>query len=90
MAEKQLIEAQTKLLERTRKAAEVHRQLAAECHQAGLPILAREHHYVAKCLDDKISLQLRAFRDEALAEPESEAGLKPCWPAREQGQGEVE
>ena len=59
-----MTDAQTKLIDRASKAAEVHRQLAGECDRAGLPILAREHDFVvAKCL---IGLQLRAFREGAL------------------------
>ncbi len=72
MAEKQMIEAQTKLLQRTMKAIQFHSELAAECDKAGLPILAREHDFVAKCLREKVDLQVRAFRDGGLAKEKSE------------------
>ena len=67
MAEKQLLADQMKLIERTRNAIKFHEQLAKECDTAKLPILAREHDYAAKEFAKKIDLQIRAFRDQALA-----------------------
>ena len=65
---------QLSLIKLSGKAAERHRQIAAECDTAHLPILAREHDYVAKLLTEKLIMQIRAFRDTALtaADPKSE------------------
>jgi len=66
-----MIEKQTALIERSKKAAKFHRELAAECNDAGLPILAREHDWIAKNIDEKVGLQIRAFRDDALGAVET-------------------
>ncbi len=66
--QKAMIEAQTALIERSRNATKFHRELAEKCNEAGLPVLAREHDYIAKALEEKIAMQMRAFRDGALAE----------------------
>jgi hypothetical protein len=67
MAEKQLLTDQMKLIERTRKAAQFHHELAELCDKANLPILAREHDHAAKQMTGAVDLQIRAFRDQALA-----------------------
>ncbi len=82
LAKEHMTESQTKLIERTRKAAEVHRSVAAECDREGLPILAREHYYVAKMLEEKITLQLRAFRDGTLVPEQSSNPVTPAGPQK--------
>lgn len=74
MPDAKLLSDQMRLIERTRKAAQFHANIALECDKANLPILAREHDYISKLLADKIALQIRAFRDTALtaADPKSE------------------
>jgi hypothetical protein len=69
MAEKQLAEQQLKLIERTKKAAYFHRELGKECNQAGLPILAREHDFAAKTMENAVANQMRAFRDDTWGGP---------------------
>ena len=71
MAEKLLTPEQQKLLDVARNASVRCFLLASQFDDLGLPILAREFNYLGKELDAKITLQLRAFRDNALA---SESG----------------
>lgn len=67
MAEQKLIGDQFKLLERTRTAAKFHRDIAAQCDAAGLPILCREHDHMAKLCEQAIDMQLRALKSDLLA-----------------------
>lgn len=64
-----LTEAQSKFIERTRTACDRAFVLAEEAHQLGLPILAREWNYFGKELSGRVDLQLRAFRDNTLLNP---------------------
>ena len=67
MAEKQLTPEQQKFLDVARNASARCFRLASEADNMGMPILAREFDYLGKELDAKITLQLQAFRDHALA-----------------------
>ena len=67
MSGKQVTPEQQKLLDVARNASARCFLLASQADDLGLPILAREFDYLGKELDAKITLQLRAFRDKALA-----------------------
>ena len=67
MSGKQLTPEQQKLLDIARKASARWFLPASQADDLGMPILAREFDHLGKELDAKITLQLRAFRDKALA-----------------------
>jgi len=60
--EKQVTAEQTVYIERTKKAIVFHREVARQCDQAALPVLAREFDHMAKELEARLELQLRQLQ----------------------------
>jgi len=67
---KELTPDQAKFLDLCRQAIVKFRERAAEADQLNLPVLAREWDYFATELEQRIELQLRAFREDTLLDPQ--------------------
>lgn len=65
----QLTSEQEKLIERTRKASVVAKELAVEANRLNLPILARDWEWLSREIDASVQKQSRAFRDDSLTQP---------------------
>jgi hypothetical protein len=63
---------QLRFLQSCKVRVERCRELAAEAHRLGLPILAREWDALATHLTNAIGNQERAFREDTLAEPSTQ------------------
>lgn len=59
-----MTDAQSKLIDQTKASIERAENKAAECDRAGLSVLARGWHHVAKCLQQDLDLQIKSLKGE--------------------------